>query len=370
MTGIKWSPTLIEQKEDNFIYAPPDFLTNKSVIAYLAFSKNIRNITASLLDENGGPLELDSGENSGDYYSLSQGTANATVRFEKGARLQLTFTALNGMSGTRLLEVWDIIDKEPPVISVASDEPTDGSFVKKVNLTFVSDEPAYSLESGEEFAVFIEDSKTKYKYNAVVKEMEPNTYRFADKVGNVSSKEAAITQIDNTAPVITLTGVPPRKSEAGFLPQKAPVTIMASINEKGSISLGGLTTTVEPGDEASFTIDANGYYSIAAGDAASEEDSEKNTAYKSFVIECIDKAAPLIVFEKSALKVKEGTLVSNFEIEAMKGVYVLDNIDSDMKGKYNLTSSLTQEQLNSVGTYNIEYTATDSAGNTRRTARQ
>ena len=36
-----------------------------------------------------------------------------------------------------------------------------------------------------------------------------------------------------------------------------------------------------------------------------------------------------------------------------------------MTGRYYLTSSLTQEQLNTPGAYHIEYTAIDSAGNTK-----
>jgi hypothetical protein len=53
----------------------------------------------------------------------------------------------------------------------------------------------------------------------------------------------------------------------------------------------------------------------------------------------------------------------------MDGVSASDNYDGDLTGSCLLSASLTQDQLDTPGTYPVTYTAADSAGNVRTATR-
>ena len=91
-----------------------------------------------------------------------------------------------------------------------SDEPSSGA-VKSVNVTFYSNEPAYYMGSGAELKLNEENGNYEYSVNLT----KNGTYRysFVDKAGNITDVPYTASKIDNTAPVITVTGIPETKAQ-------------------------------------------------------------------------------------------------------------------------------------------------------------
>jgi hypothetical protein len=377
VTRVTWSPCLIGADTDGDGQADADSSqspakpVNSDITAYVTFSRNVRTLTAALIDDEGNLLQGYAPE---EYFILTRGAADATVAFKQGARLRLTFAALNGAANAYVLEVADVIDKQAPVITIASDEPAIGA-VKTVKLTFSSNEPAYYMGNGAELKLNEENGE----YECSVNLPENGTYRFSfvDKAGNIREVQYAASKIDNTTPVITVSGIPETKAQvqdwnsdpanAGnqktHASTKDPITFQASANEAGKLTFAGETMDIQAGDSVTLTVSSNGYYGISA------EDEAGNTAYESFLIDRIDTAPPSVVFERSVMKVKQETLLAEFEAAALQDAIVSDNYEADMTGRYSLTGSLTQQQLNTPGTYRITYTAADSAGNTKTVER-
>ncbi len=377
VTRVTWSPCLIAADMDGDGQAdadssqPPAKPVNSDITAYVTFSKNVRTVTAALIDDEGNLLQ---GYVPEEYYILKCGAADAIITFKQGARLRLTFAALNGAANVYVLEVTDVIDKQAPVITIASDEPATGA-VKTVKLTFSSNEPAYHMGNGAELK--LNDENGKYEYSMNLAKNGTYRYGFVDVAGNIAGVQYVASKIDNTAPVITVTGIPDTKAQvqawnsdpanAGnpktHASTKDPITFQASANETGKLTFGGETIDIQAGDSVTLTVSSNGYYGISV------EDEAGNTAYESFHIDRIDTTPPVVIFERSVMKVKQETLLVEFEATALQDAIVSDNYDADMTGRYSLTGSLTQQQLNTPGAYRITYTAADSAGNTKTVER-
>lgn len=372
VTKVSWSPCLAGSDTDDDGYAdqPPAQPVNTDIMAYVTFNKNVRTVTAALIDEDGNRLA----GTPEDYYILKYGVASATVTFKQGARVRLTFAALNGAANTYILEVADVIDRQAPVITITSDEPAGGA-VKSVNLTFGSNEPAHYMGNGAELK--LNEENGKYEYGVALRENGTYRFSFVDKAGNIAEVQYTASKIDNTAPVINVTGIPETKAQvqawnsdpanAGnpktHTSTKEPITFQVMVNEAGKLTFGGETTDIHAGVPVTLSVNASGYYGISAKDEAG------NTAYVSFLVDRIDTSPPVIIFERSVMKVKQETPLAEFEAAALADAIVSDNYDTDMTGRYFLTVSLTQQQLNTPGTYRIEYTAADSAGNTKTVER-
>ncbi len=377
VTKVTWSPCLIGGDTDGDGQAdadssrPPAQPVNSDITAIVTFGKNVRTVTAALIDEDGNLLH---GYVPEDYFNLSHGAADAIVVFKQGARLRLNFAALNGVANVYVLEANDVIDKQAPVITIASDEPASGA-VKSVRLTFSSNEPAYYMGSGAELQ--LNEENGKYEYSLDLPENGTHRYSFVDMAGNIVEVQYAASRIDNTAPVITVTGIPETKAQvqdwnsdpanAGnqktHTSTKEPITFQVSANETGKLTFSGETLDIQAGVPVTLSASSNGYYGISA------EDEAGNTAYESFLIDCIDTSPPVVIFERSVMKVKQETPLAEFEAAALQDAIVSDNYDADMTGRYSLAGSLAQQQLNTPGAYRITYTAADSAGNTKTVER-
>ena len=160
------------------------------------------------------------------------------------------------MSNTYVLEVNDVIDRQAPVITCESDEPSSGA-VKSVKLTFRSNEPAYYMVSGAELKLNEENGK----YECSVNLSKNGTYRysFVDKAGNITDVQYTAFKIDNTAPVITVTGIPETKAQVQawnsnpanadnqktHTSTKEPITFRASANETGKLIFCGETIDIQ-----------------------------------------------------------------------------------------------------------------------------
>lgn len=328
-----------------------DRATNSDVSVYVVFDKSIRAVVPSIV---GGAGSLDD-------ISVSQTSDSATVVFREDAKVQLAYTALNSRSGSMILEV-GIIDKKSPTIDTSEPDASPGS----VTYTFTSDEKVFfeDQDRPEE-----EKGTPLVAATSFTKAFTLNgTYslKFTDLAGNSTVTQVTVEDIDREAPGITVLGLHATKEEVAAYNSehdpdvahtltKGPVTFTASINEPGRITFLGVSYPVGKDQIVTLAVENNGTYEMTATDLVG-----LSTRYR-FKVDCVDRVKPQIVLSRATLLVKQGTSVADFEALACAGVQVIDNCDAGLQAS--ITSGLTSEQLNATGTYSIEFTAVDSAGN-------
>ncbi len=345
-TISQWVPYFVDS--DGVVHQGvlADTPTNSDVSLYLLFNKPIQSITPTMVD--GSPDDI----------SISQTDDSATVVFRQNAKLILEYTATNTRSSSISLTV-DIIDKTAPVVSA---EQTAGDF-RSVTYKFTSNESVTCHDSKNLFGT----SFTK------VFDLNGNyELRFTDRAGNTSVVQVTVSGIDRVAPSISVMGLPATKASVEAYNKandtklqhtvtRQPVTITASMDEAGIIYFRGRGHVVDTDQPMSLQIDANGIYEILATDRAG-----MTTRY-AFTIDCIDQTKPQITFSGNNLAVRQGTTIAAFETKALESVSATDNLDPSPL--VTISSTLTASQLETPGTYSIELTATDQAGNQRKATR-
>ncbi len=295
---------------------------------------------------------------------LSYTAERVTARFiEDGVRIRVTVTALNGRSSnTSELEIKDgVIKTEAAALTITQTALKRDSYSTPyaVEITIAPSDPAYCQTDTAK------DSKIKKQYSSenpfktTVYKDGTYQYTFVDKAGNVSVASVKVDSgIDNTAPV--LTADPENTIGLALTNNKADIKI--SSNEAVHLTWkasNGHDQSKDVAANGSTTISftANGTYRIEATDSAG------NTSSKYVSIGNISKIAPTINFDKSTLSVRQGTAKNDAEFVAQLevGVHCYSKADSEMKVSY--TYNLDKVDLNTVGTYDAVYTATDAAGN-------
>ncbi|MDR2713264.1 MAG: DUF5011 domain-containing protein [Clostridiales bacterium] len=361
--SISWMPYYV----DEFGNINPDRLnpdpSNGNVTAYLRFSKAVKDIDFDLI--SGNPADV----------FLTCTDLAATVTFAANASIRLRFTAVNnGIAASRQISV-DIIDKSQPQVTAAFLSVEN----KKAIFRFDSDKEVYLLENEG-----IRDSGLKKweKQHTIAYDLN-GIYKagFVDKAGNTIFVSVIVDQLDIMPPIFKIEGLPLTKSEVAkalvstdpdmitmiaayeagghkfeHLITKNDITLKVSINKAGTIRFGGHNYNVAQDAFIDLTVSQNGNYEIIATDLAGNQN-----AYL-FTVDVIDKTAPSISFSGN-LWVKQGSSRDEFLAAAKANVTVTDNLDPDMSGKWSV-SELSGTELDTMGTYYITYTATDTAGNT------
>lgn len=373
-----WSPSFIGPDEAPVSDAPPeDRVLATNVVARVEFSKPLitDSCAATLLSPVG---------NASDYFECTWGSNNAMVTFKAAATVKLDFVAQNYTVGTHTLDGTGLrIDRTPPQITVTSDEPLAGS-TRSVQVTIVSNEPAWELGSG--LAMTTPGGLT-VKTN--ISKNGDYAYRFADGVGNIAPTftvvdkagtvtcgcdSLSVTRIDDVAPTISVSGFPDTRAEVlnwnathGPGDQKThsmrntSLNVTVTTDEAGSVAVGNEVRDMAAPGSTLFSVGVNGRYTISATDTVG------NKTTLSYTVDCIDKTAPTIVLGAGTLKVKQGMTLAAFgDLLAQeivdKRVYAVDNIDQSVTPT--VSKSLTEVNLGTPGSYSVDYTATDDAGNT------
>ncbi len=155
------------------------------------------------------------------------------------------------------------------------------------------------------------------------------TFTFVDEANNTGSAMAIVSNIDTTAPVITLTPY-------NTAPTNTDITVFATTNE------GSLNATAH-------TFSANGAFTFVATDAAG------NSTSQAVTISNLNKVKPVITLIGSAtITLTKGAAYSD------AGATATDDVDGDISIKMTAENSVNTAV---VGTYAVRYTVTDSAGN-------
>ncbi len=348
--------------------------TNQPIIARLVSDKQVSNV--ELTDVKGNDFgNLPPGADPSDYVTMSWDTGSVTLEFRQNAYASLTFTALNGKMNVYGIAVFDVIDRNVPVIAVdKQDNTTDTYAVVTFTNPAGTGEPVHVYGPGESGKQLFEPGDVMTKTFTA---RGTYIFRFTDEAGNTRTEKIEIENIDEHSPGILTADLPP----AGTYYNDS-VTFKATMSEAGTLTFNGVSATVaapvdrngngtidadvngngkaDPEDNEcewhTFTVTQNGNFPITAVDEA----GRKTTAYVA--VKCFDKAGPVISFDPAVINVMSGTDPAGLLALLGQGVTVTDN--STAPAEIDLThDDVSTVNLAVPGQYRVTYTATDKAGN-------
>ncbi|MBC2177910.1 DUF5011 domain-containing protein [Listeria booriae] len=167
------------------------------------------------------------------------------------------------------------------------------------------------------------------------------TYSVTDSDDNTTTKTITVTVTSNDAPVITATDKTLKKG-ASFDPVAG---VTASDTEDGNVT-DKVTVTANDVDTS-----AVGTYHVTY----SVTDSDGNTTTKTITVTVTSNDAPVIVASDQTIKKGKA-------FDVMAGVSASDLEDGDVTAGITVTAN--DVDTNTVGTYHVTYSVTDSDGNT------
>ncbi|MBC2207156.1 immunoglobulin-like domain-containing protein [Listeria booriae] len=167
------------------------------------------------------------------------------------------------------------------------------------------------------------------------------TYSVTDSDGNTTTKTITVTVTSNDAPVITASDKTLKKG-GSFDPMAG---VSASDTEDGNIT-------------SSVSVTANDVDTSAVGTyhvTYSVTDSDGNTTTKTITVTVTSNDAPVIVASDQTIKKGKA-------FDVMAGVSASDLEDGNVTSGITVTAN--DVDTNTVGTYHVTYSVTDSDGNT------
>ncbi|MBC2116990.1 immunoglobulin-like domain-containing protein [Listeria booriae] len=167
------------------------------------------------------------------------------------------------------------------------------------------------------------------------------TYSVTDSDGNTTTKTITVTVTSNDAPVITASDKTLKKG-GSFDPM---ASVSASDTEDGNVT-DNVTVTANDVDTS-----AVGTYHVTY----SVTDSDGNTTTKTITVTVTSNDAPVIVASDQTIKKGKA-------FDVMAGVSASDLEDGNVTSGITVTAN--DVDTNTVGTYHVTYSVTDSDGNT------
>ncbi|MBC1228526.1 immunoglobulin-like domain-containing protein [Listeria booriae] len=167
------------------------------------------------------------------------------------------------------------------------------------------------------------------------------TYSVTDSDGNTTTKTITVTVTSNAAPVITASDKTLKKG-GSFDPM---VGVTASDVEDGNVTDKVAVTANDVDTSAVGTYHVT--YSVT--------DSDGNTTTKTITVTVTSNDAPVIIASDQTIKKGKA-------FDVMAGVSASDLEDGDVTGGITVTAN--DVDTNTVGTYHVTYSVTDSDGNT------
>lgn len=371
---VRWSPSLrvTDVETGKYTYMeeyPTDQAVNTNITAHIDSDKAMYDLSVkvagadiALLDKGkataDNPYVLRDPQTGLTIAVISAAPERVTVTYEQGyGELAFTASAANRKASTAdLASTHGLIDKDKPVIDEQQHKLTRGSFTVPYavwvwltpNETVTS--PNYGGWTSYELADgTVERLPDEYadSYPLRITFTENGSYkvRFADKAGNVTIHTVTVTDIDNTAPELTLgTPVISGKTAAVQVTVSEPCTV--TWGENGSLRFDAAGSNT-------ITITENGTFAVTATDAAG------NKSFKMVTVGSIDDIAPIISFTSGTIYVRAGIKENELKAELNKGFTAQDNSGAAPT----VGIDIAAVKLDTAGQYTVIYTATDAAGN-------
>jgi len=171
------------------------------------------------------------------------------------------------------------------------------------------------------------------------------TYSATDSSGNTATTVTrTVNVVDTTAPVITLAGDNPITIEVG-----------SSFTDPGATATDNYDSSVTVTTTGSVDVNTLGSYTITY----SATDSSSNTASTTRTVNVVDTTAPVITLAgDNPITIEGGGSFTD------PGATATDNYDTTVT-----VTTTGSVDVNTLGSYTITYSATDSSGNTATTTR-
>ena len=361
---VRWSPS---DKKD--AASPPTGPLNTNVTAHIDSSKAMRNLTVRAENETDGHTLLADdtaasytirGQGGSDLVTITATPERVTVTFKGNYNQTLTFTAsaANGKSTVVTLNGVTVIDKVAPEVN---------QMIKRYDR---AGKEVGSTDAAYQAVVALRPSKqvTSANYGAAkIYQGQPmpviygpdapleitftrnGTYTVLlnDRAGNTTTVPVTITDIDRTAPTLTVTTVEENNQVKATVTVNEPCTVTWGEN-------GTHTFTAKGSREITFT--QNGTFAITATDDAGNE------SFKTVRVGSIDNDPPSISFDNSTIYVTEGATPEVLKAALDDGYTVWDNVTKpeELEVTHNGATIVT---LNTAGQYVVTYTVLDKARN-------
>ena len=373
---VRWSPSLrvTDVETGKYTYMeeyPTDQAVNTNITAHIDSNKAMYDLSVkvagadvALLDKGkttaDNPYVLRDPQTGLTIAVISAAPERVTVTYEQGyGELVFTASAANGKASTAdLASTHRLIDKDKPVINEQQHKLTRGSFTvpSSVWVWLTPNETVTSPNYGGWTSYELADGTVErlpdeyadsYPLRITFTENGSYKVRFADKAGNMTIHTVTVTDIDNTAPELTVTTVEENNRV------KATITV----NEACKVSADGNEYNMTASTPKTVTFSKNGTFAITAVDAAGNE------SFKMVAVGSIDNDPPSISFDTGTIYVTEGTTAAELKAELDKGYTVWDKNDVTPADKLTVTYDSSTVVLTAAGQYAVTYTVLDKAGN-------
>jgi hypothetical protein len=230
-----WSPAARDSEGNAISDQMPNFSTNTYITVSLDFNTEIESIEWLKWSYWQDLFELPTTFDI-DKVSINAGSKSAEVTIRDNVRIKLLLRGKNGVVGTYEIDLnsdpnLTIIDRDPPILDVTTDEPTDSSQTASVTASFfVQDGPVYAYDCGDSSRLY-QNGDT---ITAVIKSNGEHEFRFSDPAGNMITETVNISKIDNAPPDIVISGV--LDDSQGRV--QGPVTFMATLARRKRLLSG------------------------------------------------------------------------------------------------------------------------------------
>ncbi len=328
--GIVWSANKISEA------------TASDVVARLLFSEDVARIDASAYDA------------ARVVFTLSGRELEVTYK-DNSEAITLRVYAENGSYVTVELGAVTNLDRSAPIITAEQRLAADA---RSVTLILRVNERATFKEGGGYVGTLVDG---QYEYTRVITENGAYTYTFTD----MSGLSASITVTVDTLVLEPLTALF-SKDAGGADAVSDPRELTLTVGE---------TVFVKPSRNATLTL-SDGYESAASSAAFTPisipaslggispyitlTDAYGNVFVGQFAsIKPLDTAPPEIVINKDTWTVRAGA-----DREALRAELIANAAAFDDSGEAVSVSVELPESLDTVGVYDVKYSATDTAGNT------
>ena len=369
---VHWSPSEnTDYDEETGTWddsTPPSKPLNTNVTARIESDKAMSSLTVRAKNETTEHTLLNEGVSTGYTINGQNGTLVTisatpeliTVTFVGNYDQTLIFTATapNGRSREVAINGVTVIDKDAPIITEKQypmrreiDEHTDYEMPYAVWVWLTPNETVTSPNYGGWTSYELPDGTVErlpdeytdsYPLRLTFTENGSYKVRFADKAGNVTIHTVEITDIDNTAPKLTL-----------VQDETDDFKVTATVDEPCTLTWGESGSHIFD-DAGSYTIifTQNGTFAVTATDAAGNE------SFEIVTVGSIDDIPPVISFTSGTIYVKAGITEAELIKELKNGFTAQDNIGVTM-----IEIGTTAVDRNTAGQYTVTYKVTDKAGN-------
>lgn len=359
---ITWTPPYVTASGEIDTSRYTEKTVNTSVYAHISADKaiDVENVKLTHYTLDGWNwIELPSGDindipDCNASYTVN--TEGITVCFEQGG-IGLRFDVPSPNKRSSTADVYlpiETIDKVVPTVQKETTElKRDGFNIPyAVKFKMTPDENVYCLNYGKAENVYNELAPLE----VTITQNGTSEYIFVDKAGNRAVAAVTVTNIDTTAPKITLS---PDPADLPAIDTDQKITV--TVDEACNLTFDGQDYSLTANGSQELSFNKSGVYTVIATDAAGNE------SILNIPVGNVDKTPPNISFENSTIRIRQESEESELTEALENGVTAWE--PETQKIIEDWTYDASAVDLTVIGIYKVIYTAKDAANNVKTATR-